>query len=68
MRADPGVLVKDASVLVLAPDDFLCDEAGCPLDLHDHLFYADPNHLTREATQLMEPLRSQLPTSVLGGV
>ena len=62
MRADLA-FCKDPSVLVLAPDDFLCDEAGCPLDLHDHLFYADTNHLTREATQSMEP---HLPITDIG--
>ena len=65
MRADLGVLKTDASVPVLAPDDFLCDEAGCPLELHGHLLYADTNHLTLGATQLMEPQLSQLLTSVL---
>ena len=55
MRADLGVLKADASVPVLAPADFLCDEAGCPLELHGHLLYADTNHLTLGATQLMEP-------------
>lgn len=64
MRADPGVREKDASVLVLA---FLCGEAGCPLELHGHLLRADTNRLTLEATQLMEPQRSKLLASVLGG-
>ena len=67
MRADLGVLKSHASVPVLAPADFLCNEAGCPLELHDHLLYADTNHLTLGATQLMEPQLSKLLTSVLGG-
>ena len=67
MRADLGVLKSDASVPVLAPDDFLCDEAGCPLELHGHLLYADTNHLTLGATELMEPQLSKLLTSVLDG-
>jgi len=67
MRADLDVLKSDASVPVLAPADFLCDEAGCPLELHGHLLYADTNHLTLGATQLMEPQLSKLLTSVLSG-
>ena len=66
MRADLGVLKTDASVPVLAPANFLCDKAGCPLELHGHLLYADTNHLTLGATQLMEPQLSNLLTSVLG--
>ena len=50
MSADIGVLKADPSVPVLAPDSFLCDEAGCPLELHGHLLYADTNHLTLGAT------------------
>ena len=61
------VLKADPSVPVLAPDSFLCDEAGCPLELHGHLLYADTNHLTLGATQLMEPQLSQLLRSVSGG-
>ncbi len=66
MRADLGVLKTDASVPVLAPANVLCDKAGCPLELHGHLLYADTNHLTLGATQLMEPQLSNLLTSVLG--
>jgi hypothetical protein len=67
MSADIGVLKADPSVQFLAPDDFLCDEAGCPLELHGHLLYADTNHLTVGATQLMEPQLSNLLRSVGGG-
>jgi hypothetical protein len=67
MSADIGVLKADPSVPFLAPDDFLCDEAGCPLELHSHLLYADTNHLTVGATQLMEPQLSNLLRSVGGG-
>ena len=67
MTADNGLLKADPSVPVLAPDSFLCDEAGCPLELHGHLLYADTNHLTLGATQLMEPQLSQLLRSVSGG-
>jgi len=67
MRADLGVLKTHPSVPVLAPANYLCDEAGCPLELHGHLLYADTNHLTLGATQLMEPQLSKLLTSVLGG-
>jgi peptidoglycan/LPS O-acetylase OafA/YrhL len=67
MTADNGVLKADPSVSVLVPDDYLCDEAGCPLELHGHLLYADTNHLTLGATQLMEPQLSQLLRSVRGG-
>jgi len=67
MRVDLGVLKSDPSVPVLTPSDFLCDEAGCPLELHGRLLYADDNHLTLGATQLMEPQLSKLLTSVLGG-
>ena len=67
MRADRAVLKDDASVPVLTPDSVLCNEAGCPLELHGHLLYADTNHLTLGATQLMEPQLSQLLRSVRGG-
>jgi peptidoglycan/LPS O-acetylase OafA/YrhL len=67
LTADNGVLKADPSVPVLAPDSFLCDEAGCPLELHGHLLYADTNHLTLGATQLMEPQLSQLLRSLTGG-
>ena len=67
MSADIGVLKADRSVPFFAPDDFLCDEAGCPLELHGHLLYADTNHLTLGATQLMEPQLSNLLRSVVGG-
>jgi len=59
-------LKTDASVPVLAPANFLCEKAGCPLELHGHLLYADTNHLTLGATQLMEPQLSNLLRSVLG--
>ncbi len=67
MRADLGVLTADPSVPVFATANYLCDEAGCPLELHGRLLYADTNHLTSAATQLMEPQLSKLLTSVLGG-
>ncbi len=67
MRADRAVLKDDASVPVFTPDSVLCNEAGCPLELHGHLLYADTNHLTLGATQLMEPQLSQLLRSVRGG-
>jgi peptidoglycan/LPS O-acetylase OafA/YrhL len=67
MRADIGVLKADASVPTLAPDSVLCDEAGCPLELHGHLLYADTNHLTRGATKLMQPQLTQLLRAVTGG-
>jgi peptidoglycan/LPS O-acetylase OafA/YrhL len=67
MSADIGVLKADPSVPFFSPEDFLCDEAGCPLELRGHLLYADTNHLTPPATQLMEPQLSQLLRSVTGG-
>jgi hypothetical protein len=67
VSADNGVLKSDPSVPVLAPDTYLCNEAGCPLELHGRLLYADTNHLTLGATQLMESQVSQLLRSVSGG-
>jgi hypothetical protein len=67
MNADIGALKSDPSVPFFAPDDFLCDEAGCPLELHGHMLYADTNHLTPPATQLMESQLTELLRSVTGG-
>jgi peptidoglycan/LPS O-acetylase OafA/YrhL len=67
MNADLGVLKADPSVPVLAPDSYLCNEAGCPLELHGHLLYADTNHLTLGATQLMEPQLSQFLRTIVSG-
>jgi hypothetical protein len=67
MSADVGVLKGEPSVPFFSPEDFLCDEAGCPLELHGHLLYADTNHLAPPATQLMEPQLSNLLRSVAGG-
>ena len=47
-------------VPVLAPDDFLCNQAGCPLELDNQLIYADTNHLLYGATKLMEPRLSAM--------
>ena len=67
MKADNAALKADPSVPVLDLDSLLCDEAGCPLELRGHLLYADTNHLTLGATQLMEPQLSNLLRSVSGG-
>jgi len=50
-----------------SPDNFLCNGAGCPLELNGQLLYADTNHLYYTATKMMEPqvlelLRTLVPT------
>ena len=54
------------STPVFAPDDVLCDQAGCPLEIDNRLLYADTNHLLFGATRLMEPELAGLLHSVLG--
>jgi len=68
MSADRAVLSRYGSTIpVFAPDDVLCNQAGCPLELHGRLVYADTNHLLFGAIQLMEPQLSNLLRSVLNG-
>jgi hypothetical protein len=63
--AERSVLAKHPSVPVFAPDSVLCNRAGCPLELDNHLLYADTNHLLFGATRLMEPEVSELLKSAL---
>jgi hypothetical protein len=58
--AERSVLANHPGVPVFAPDSVLCNRAGCPLEIDDHLLYADTNHLLFGATRLMEPEISEL--------
>jgi peptidoglycan/LPS O-acetylase OafA/YrhL len=67
IRAERAALATTSpGVPVFNPDDVLCDEAGCPLELHGHLLYLDNNHLLFGATRMMEPDIASLLASVLG--
>jgi peptidoglycan/LPS O-acetylase OafA/YrhL len=67
LEAERSALAESSSkVPYFAPDSVLCNQAGCPLELHNELLYADTNHLLFGATRLMEPEIAELLRSAVG--